>query len=205
MASKVEICNQALIKVGASRIVSLSDDTKSAQVLDAIYDVKRDAELAACPWTFAIKRAQLPADSTAPSFGWSYAYPLPTDYLALVEVGEDFVFYNIEDGPAFQIEAQASGVLAIMTNEASPLKIRYVSRVTNTGLYPALFVEAFACRLAAEICEPLTQSLSKREAAWTERKQAVQSARRMNAIEQPPRRVPASGWVQAMAGNGNVG
>lgn len=95
MASAVSICNNALVKVGATRIIALSDDTKQARTLAAIFDVKRDAELAANPWTFAIKRALLPASATPPAFGWSFAYPLPSDYLALVEVGQDWAFYGI--------------------------------------------------------------------------------------------------------------
>ena len=197
MASQVEICNQALVKAGAARIISLSDDTESAGLLSAIYDVKLAAELAAQPWTFAIKRAQIPASSTGPAFGWAYQYPLPADYLAMVEVGEDYVFYESDTGALFQLEGAATGTV-IVTDQGSPLNIRYVRRVTTPGLYPALFVEAFACRLAAEICERLTQNLSKRQQAWEERKQALREARRVNAIEQPPRQIPPSGWVRAL-------
>ena len=197
MASAVSICNNALVKVGATRIIALSDDTKQARTLAAIFDVKRDAELAANPWTFAIKRALLPASSTPPAFGWSFAYPLPADYLALVEVGQDWAFYG-GDTDTFAIETDANGSLAILTDQAAPLQVRYISRVTNAGLFPPLFVEAFACRLAAEICEDLTQSTSKREAAWAERKQALREARRVNAIEQPPRANPPNSWERAM-------
>jgi hypothetical protein len=197
MASQVQICNQALTKVGEQRITSLADGTKQANVMSAIYDVKRDAELAAQPWTFAIRRAQLPASAVAPSFGWTYAYPLPADYLALVEVGEDYVFYDSDTGALFQVEGTDSGPV-ILTDQAAPLEVRYIARVTNPGLYPPLFVEALACRLAAESCESLTQNLSKRQAAWDERKQAIREAKRVNAIEQPPRQPPASSWLRAL-------
>lgn len=197
MASQVEICNQALTKAGAARIVSLLDDTESARVLSAIYNVKLEAELAAQPWTFAIKRAQIPASSTAPVFGWGYQYPLPADYLAMVEVGENYTFYDTDAGALFQIEGSEAGTV-IATDQGSPLNIRYVRKVTTPGLYPALFVEAFACRLAAEICERITQNLSKRQLAWDERKQAIREARRVNAIEQPPRQVPPSSWLRAL-------
>lgn len=198
MTSQVGICNQGLVKLGATRITALTDDTKNARACLAIYDVKRDAELAANPWTFAIKRAEIPASSTAPAFGWGYAYPLPTDFLAMVEVGTDYTFYDTDTGALFSIETDSNGSLAILTDVSSPLQIRYVSRVTNAGLYPALFVEALACRLAAELCEELTQNLSKREAAWAERKQAVREAKRLNAIEQPPRKNPLGSWERAL-------
>lgn len=195
MASQVQIVNQALTKLGAARITSMDDGTNSARVMSAIYDIKRDAELAANPWTFAIKRASLPASTSTPAFGWAYAYPLPSDFLSLVQVGEDFTFYESDTGALFEVEGGA-----ILTNESSPLDVRYVYRVTNPGLYPALFVEALACRLAAEACEQITQNQSKREAAWSEYKQALRQARRTNAIEQPPRLLPETGWVRAMRG-----
>lgn len=199
MTSVVGICNLALTKLGAARITSLTDDTKQARALNAIYEATRDAELAAQPWSFATKRAQIPASSTAPDFGWDYSYPAPSDYLAMVEVGEDFTFYASDQGALFQLESDpATGAMAILSNESSPLNIRYVYRVTNAGLFPPLFVQALACRLAAEVAEELTQSIDKRTAAWKERTQAVRDAKRANAIEQPPRRPPDSSWVRAL-------
>lgn len=199
MASTVEICNQALVKVGAERITSLSDDSENAAVLNAIFDVKRDAELAAHPWTFAIKRDSIPASATAPAFGWAYSYPLPSDYLALVEVGEDFTFYDSTTGALFVIESDpATGAPALLTDATSPLDLRYVYRVTNPGRFPAPFVEALACRLAAEICERRTQNLSKRQQAWDEYKLAIRTARRTNAIEQPAKMIPPGSWVRTL-------
>lgn len=192
MASSVQICNQALAKLGAQRITDLLDDTRNARVLNAIYDIKRDAELAAHPWTFAITRAQIPASSTAPSFGWLRRFPLPSDCLRLVEVGEAGADY---DPAGFEVEGGA-----ILTDNGSPLKIRYVQRVTNSGLYPPLFVESFACRLAGEVAEELTQNLSKRDAAWAERRQAIAEARRTNAIERPPQRSQPTSWERALMG-----
>lgn len=200
MASTISICNQALSKVGADRIVSLQDETAQAKLLNAIFDVKRDAELAARPWTFAIKREMIPASSTPPAFEWRYAYPLPSDYLALVQVGDSFTFYDNSSGEFGGQKTFEPEGGAILTNEASPLKIRYIQRITNSGLFPPLFVEALACRLAAEICEKLTQNLSKRDAAWKERQQALREAIRVNAIERPPEFNPPTSWVRALEG-----
>ena len=199
MASQVEIVNQALTKIGAARITSMSDPGKSAAVMSAIYDIKRDAELSANPWTFSIKRVQIPASSTAPSFGWAYSYPLPADYLSMVEVGQNFTFYSSDLGPLFTLESDpATGGMAILSDESSPIDVRYVYRVTTPGLFSPLFTEALACRLAAEACEEITQSTSKRELAWEEYRRALRNARRVNAIEQPPQPSPNSSWVRAL-------
>lgn len=194
MASQVEICNGALYKVGSARIASLSEGTKAANILASIWDMKRDAELQSNWWTFAIARAELAALVDAPvGEQWAYQYPLPSGFLALVQVGEDLSMYEADDGEMFQVEGAR-----ILTNESGPLFVRYVQRVTNTGAYSALFAEALACRLAVELCEPLTQSLSKKEALITQHRMAIREARRANAIELPPRRNPTTSWERAM-------
>lgn len=194
MASTIDICNQALVKLGSTRIASLTDDSKQAGALNAVYEVKLRAELAAYPWTFAMDRAEIPASSTAPAFGWAYAYPLPADFLRMVEVGEYYVLYQ-PDITLFALEGRN-----ILCDEGSPLRIRYTKYVSNAGLYPALFVEALACRLAAEVAEDLTQSLSKREAAEQAYERAIRMARRANAIQLPPQPTPEDTWLLARRG-----
>lgn len=194
MASQVQICNAALTKLGAARITDLLEDSRNARTMAAIYDDKRDAELAAHPWSFAITRASLPALSAAPAFGWARAFPLPADCLKLVEVGEQFMMYA-DLVPTFQIEGRS-----ILTDEGSPLRIRYLYRVTNPGLHSPLFNEALACRLAAEAAETITQNSTKRDQAWAEHKRAIVEARRANAIEQPPQGTPETSWTRAMVG-----
>lgn len=195
MPSKVSICNAALVKIGETTITSLSDDVKAARTLLTIYDGKRDAELAAAPWSFAIKRALLPALTDAPAFGRAYAYPMPSDTLRLVQVGDDWTWYDPSLGGQFEYEGGQ-----ILTDATSPLQVRYVYRVTNEGLFPALFAEALACRLAAELCETLTQDAGKRDRAWSERATALREALRTNAVEKPPRAVAPGTWAQTLMG-----
>lgn len=197
MASQTTICNLALHKVGAARILSIDDGTKSASVLKDIYDSCLDAELSAHPWIFAITRALIPAASTAPPFGFKAAYPLPTGYLKMVEVGQHWAFYRADWGPRFAIESGA-----VLTDAVSPLAIRYVRRITAAGDLVAGFVQSFACRLAAECAESLTQNLSKRQAAWEEWKQAISLAKRTNDIELPPQRNLPTAWELATRGIG---
>lgn len=187
-SSKTDVFNLALMKVGAARCVSENDAAEGPRAISAMWDAYRDAEMAAHPWTFAKARAALPALSEAPAFGWAAAYQLPSDYLSLIQVGDSFVFYS-DQYATFEIEGQT-----ILANEASPLLIRYVRRLENVGLWSPLFVDVFACRLAAELAEPRTQDLNKRSQAWQEYKRAITVARRRNAIEQPPQPLGETSW-----------
>lgn len=197
MASKTGICNIAMRKIGAAHIADIDDGTEQANILLDIYDSCLDAELAAHPWTFASTREQIPADAIAPAFGWGYSYPKPTGFLKMIEIGQHWVFYASDCGPLFAVEGNA-----ILTDAVSPLQIRYVQRISNAGALVPLFVQSFACRLAAESAEAITQNLSKRQAAWDEWRQAIRLAKRTNDIELPPQRGAPNSWELANRGIG---
>jgi hypothetical protein len=198
MASRIDICNLALLKNGSgSKITSLTDNNVAARAMNACYDLARKAELRARNWSFSLKRASLPAASTAPAWGYSVAYPLPADCLRVMQVNEFYLTpalldYNTADASAFAIETGQ-----ILCDYSAPLKVRYVMDVTDEGTFDALFVNALAARLAYETAEQITNSTSKKQAAAEDYKQAIQAASRANAIEKPPALVGDDSWVMA--------
>lgn len=195
MASQVEIANRALTKIGEARVLSLSDDLEAARSVNSLWDVVRDAELRARNWNFAISRTSLPALIAAPAWGFDRQFQLPSDCLRVLQVGEYFPGPSLSDYRSsseamWQIEGRK-----ILTDMPAPLAIRYVARVEDTGQWDALFVEAFACRLAVELCERLTQSGGKKQIAWDEYKEAIRLAVRSDAIESPPEPLPDDSWM----------
>lgn len=101
MASDVQIVNKALVKIGASTITSLTENSKAARSANAIYELTRDAALRDHPWNFAHKRVILASDSEEPAFGWTYAYTMPADFLRVIQWGEmpeDEIPYRMEGG-----------------------------------------------------------------------------------------------------------
>lgn len=195
MASTIEVANRALTKLGAARITALSDDNKQARAINSCYDVLLDAELRLNRWTFALKRVELPADADAPLYGFEYSYTLPADFLRLDLINDMYpdvslASYVSADPADYQIEGSK-----ILTNYSAPLKVRYGAKISDPAQWDALFIEAFACRLAAEICEDLTQSTPKRQLAWQEYQRAVSMAKRANAIERPPQQGPDDAWI----------
>lgn len=186
--SNVSICNLALQKLGAKRISSLSDATENARECNAAFDTIRDREIRANRWKFAIKRTTLAPHSTTPDFTYTYAFLLPNDCLRVLfpaRVGLDWKIENHEGSPA------------ILTNDGDTLEVRYVAQITDPTKFDMLFVEALACKLAWHLCEAITQSNSKKEAALAEYKMAIAEARKMNAIELGVLKQPPDEWITA--------
>jgi len=191
MASDVQICNRALQKLGASRITSLTEDSPNARNCNVAYEDLRDRELRGHVWNFAVKRTTLAKDASSPAYTYSNSYTLPSDFLRLLAPDPE-LNYNTLD---WVIEGKA-----IVTDASAPLKIRYIYRVTYPNQMDPLFREALASRIAYELCEPITQSNTKRQLAWEDYRNAIQEARRTNAIEKPvSAEPPRDSWITERA------
>ena len=188
MASDVDIANRALQKLGEARIVSVfpPDDLKSARALNAAFEIVRDNELRAHWWNFARARTTLPSDTAKPAFDFNFQYTLPADCLRVRVVGnmrQSLGLLNYRTGleALYAIEGRK-----ILTDLGAPLSLEYTSRVTDTTLWDACFIEAFACKLAIETAYELTQNDAKGESLRRDYKRAIREAVLANAIELPP-------------------
>lgn len=176
MASKVEICNRALQKLGAKRIISLTDDSSNARACNVAFEPVKLSLLRKHNWSFSIQRASLPADVPAPAFGPQNSFTLPADFLRLINP-DSWMNYDSLD---WVIESKK-----ILTNDSAPLQIRYVADVTDPNQMDALFREALSSLMALELCEEITQSNTKKADLRQDYKDIIAEARRANAIEVP--------------------
>lgn len=193
--SNIAIANRALTKLGAARIISFGDNNEQARALQSMYEIVRDAELRAYTWNFSIKRAQLAALSEAPAFDWPRQFQLPSDCLRLLWAGDFYPGPNLSDlTNGLDLDYEIEGRV-IMSRLPAPLKIRYVAQITDPTQFDALFVEAFACKLAIELGETLTNSSTNRQEAWQEYQQAIRKALRADAIEKPSQQIADDTWM----------
>jgi hypothetical protein len=195
MASQVDILNRALIKIGAGQITSITDNTKQARVLSGLWETVRKSELCRNYWCFALARTSLAAISTAPAWGYGYAYQLPVDFIKLVQINDIFIApsmtdYRTGDDSPYSIEGTQ-----ILTDFSAPLKIRYVSNVTDAGLFDPLFCEMMASRLALESCYSITQSREGVNQAKDDYKAAMREAFLSNAVAKPPQGIADDSWM----------
>lgn len=182
MPSVIDVCNKALDKVGHNPIISLGDGNKAANLCDRNWPLVRDQVLRDHPWNFAMVRAVLAPSTTAPEWGFTAKFPIPSDFLRLIEIrdlstGE----YQLENG---HIHA-----------DSTVLYIRYLKRVTDPNEYDSLFVDAAATRLAVEICEALTQSTTKIKTLMESYDAAITRAKSVDGQENPPVVYEEDDWI----------
>lgn len=182
MASVVGVCNRALQLLGATRIASLGDATKSARECNTAYEPVRDALLRRYNWAFAISRVQLAADSVGPSFGPTSQYTFPADALRII-LPTDYSCDWVVEGRK------------ILTSWAAPLDVRYVKKIEDPNTMDALFQEAAAAKMAYDMCEVITSSTNKQGAAAARFKDAIAEAYRSGAAEKLPEEQPESSWI----------
>ena len=144
MASVVDICNGALNQLGATTILTLTEDSKNARLCNARYTQIRDSVFRSHPWNCLQKRLQLAADSDAPAWGFTKQYTLPADCLRVLTILDYDADYKIEGRK-------------ILTDN-STMKILYISRVTDPNEYDELLRETISAALAADIAYAVTSS-----------------------------------------------
>lgn len=182
--SVIDCCNSALQRVGAASILSLDDNSPEARACAVAYDSNRRDELRRHPWNFAIKRAVLAPDSTAPAFDYTYAFTLPTDCLRILRP------------PTSDLDWQVEG-RKILTNDSATLYLRYISDVEDCAQWDATFYSVTAIALAIDIVEKLTQSNAKKQALVQEYNDEIRYAHRVDAIESGPEDAADDDWWNA--------
>jgi hypothetical protein len=153
--SKTTLANIALTKLGKSRLTDIDlDTTENANVASLLFDEVRDQVLFAGPWAFAIKREELGLLGTSPEYEFDHQHQLPNDCLRVVEINE------LSPGDVdHRIEGEK-----ILSNDTG-MKIRYISKISDVGIWSPGFKETFVLKLAAEMAyafradKALTQGL----------------------------------------------
>jgi len=139
MASKFDICNQALVLVGANTITSFSENTTESKVASQLYETTLNTLLTRCRWRFATKQVQLSYDSTAPLGRWNSKHTLPADALVIhtISVSDNIIQYDRYNTYIYSDADATDTVIA-----------DYTSSVTESEL-PEYFIQSLVFELAS--------------------------------------------------------
>lgn len=184
--TSTSICNSALAKLGAERIISLDADNSRAKLLKEQYEKIRDELLYSHPWNFATARVQIAPLSEQPLFDFDYQFQLPVDCLRVY--GTD-----LPQGAEWKVE----GRLLLCNYET--LNIKYIKKEEDCSLYTPAFVEVLALKIAADCAYSLVQSIQLADAMFKKYEYQLRQARSFDAQESMGDRVYADTWLNSRA------
>ena len=191
MSDYVTIANMAAARIGTeTRISSPDDDRFVARTIKAAWDINRQAAIRDGAWNFAVRRAELAAESDPEKviYPWEYGFPLPEACLRLIEVlGQSRDDYSLEGD-------------TILANTIGPLNIRYLVDVTEPALWDAAFTESFALRLAWRTGRRIAGSAFDQDQCGLEYRQTLSAAKRIDARENPGLDQEESSWITSRFG-----
>lgn len=152
--TKLTICSDAMIMIGASPISSFAEDTDASKTADRLYDKIRDTSIQQYPWSWSIKKVKLAQLEAAPINEWKYAYAMPGDLLGEPQA----LFDSSAVGARPRRDWEVYGTSIYCNYEQ--VWIDYQYRVDESR-FPEYFVNFLQHALAATFAIPVTDSYNK--------------------------------------------
>ena len=180
----VGIANSALIKCGSDPISSLTQNTRRAELINAIYTNLRNEVQSAHPWSFTLLRDTLAPSADEPDWGYDYAYDLPNGWLTLWTLDPNDIDYVVENEQ-------------ILTNESTELDVLIGIVNTDPSSWSYLFGESLAWRIAAEIGYALTQSINLVESCHKMYAKTIAEARWKDSIDSQVKVLETDKWTNS--------
>ena len=164
------IIAKALLLLGINSINHL--DNEKATTCTKLYETTRDNTLRAHTWNFAIKRSTALTGATAPAFGYTYAFELPSDCLRVVEVYNSIYPWRVEGG--------------LLLTSISSIKIKYIARMTDVSDFSASFENSLTFNLASQLAFPVTGKVDLVQLYDKLYNESIAQARVLEAAEAMP-------------------
>lgn len=196
--SDVHICNLALDKLGQDEIASINPPSSQVEIICARhYDQVRRKCLRKYIFNFSKKYVTLTKSATkVPAFGYTSAYPLPTDFVRLLTLG-DFVVGEEVSPSLFEL---SEGYIFTDAADGDTLNLSYVFDSKVIASYDSLFVDVFAMELAAAMATKFTLKPSMKTDLRRDLEDAQMAAAAVAGQEKPPRRIQNSRLLAARLG-----
>lgn len=169
MTTKIKICSDASVLIGASPIQSFDEDTVEAIVAESVYEDIYENLLAYRPWTFAREYFEPNLIQKTPETGYKHAYLLPNTVVSVMDIG----------GARFKLVSKNE----LHTDIENPRVYAIVK--PNENSLPSDFLLALKYAIASEISVPVIEDTTK--AQFYEQKLARQIMRAAdNDLAQEP-------------------
>jgi hypothetical protein len=176
ITTDVELANLALDKVKEAPITDLSENRAAARWMNRNIGPITNMVMNAQIWKFAMERTVLSEDPTPPTFGWNHRHQKPADCFRVLPLRVN----GLLNGRLIPHVVEGDYILS---NVSGDLKVRYLKEVTDYSAWPVHFVNAVACKLAADIAHYLSGKQSMKETLDVDYQQALAFAASLDAAE----------------------
>jgi hypothetical protein len=179
--SDADICNLSFdLLRHKDKVTSIVTPTSDSEALAARwYDETRRSVLGAYPWNFAKKRGVISRDSVTPAFGYSDAYNLPVDFLAIVFLGDNYT-------DNYETEYSVEGQQILLDNSgALSLELCYIWDIVSVARFDPLFVDFLVAELALRFGNSITGLNKGLKDLYAWRKELDAKARTKNGRDNP--------------------
>ena len=152
--TKIDICNHALLKIGANNIASLDIDSntdnatvQSAKLCNIFFDQALEEVLRSYKWNSALKRKKLSRLNETPAFRFQYKYQLPNDCIRVINV------YDNKEGQDDRTEFVIEGKQILC--DYTEVYLSYVARIEDVNSLDAFVTQCVIQNLAIKLSVPM--------------------------------------------------
>lgn len=172
MASRTEICNLALARIGQRNITNFdTEQSAEATYCKQFYDVDRRAVLRIHPWNFSVKVESLAESTEDAIYGYTYRYQLPDGCLRpleltnLASVSTASTAINSR-GEVYQLSTSRSDVPQVaykivgreLLTNMEDAELAYVFNEEKPNMFSETFINVLSYRLAADLAAVMTKN-----------------------------------------------
>jgi hypothetical protein len=192
-ASGVDVCSNALIKLGDSPITSFDDSSDRARVMAHLYLPTLVARLRDHNWNFATFRVALAQLEATPPFDYGYMYQLPQDPRCVMVLTTD-----LDEDQPWEVENYQTGNASyrVIVTDATAVSIKYIGLLLDVTKWDPLFTEAMETELAFRAGYAITRNAELVNLLAQEQKEGWRKARSRDGQEgRPLRKAKTSAWT----------
>lgn len=176
MAALVDIYNLAIGRIGETSTIADPDESSvPARSCKRFYPLARDVCLEAASWPFA-KRVAEPVALVDPIGVWPYAWAKPGDALVVRRMYLDDSLANECDWQELSYVGSDDATRPVLVTDDEPAWIEYTAKEYDPSKFSAMFVDALAWKLAADIAMSMARGRDLRSDALQMYQGVIQSA-----------------------------
>lgn len=174
MASRLEVVNDGLVRLGVPPLASLADQGAQAIAADSIYQTVAESALAEHPWSFALREQRLPKlvieEEDRRNFRFDFAYQLPGDRLRVL---------GLRSHDEYRLAGDQ-----LYTNDRDAYVI-YVANV-DEAQWPSYFSKLVSFSFAASVAITLTEQTTRADLMYRLTDEQRRTARNVDSQQTPP-------------------